>query len=158
MGEITFTENLRCIHHDLESIYDLAASIDQMRFFISTHTKFRLQNDDVHLFVNLAHHEFTAACPVVGVPEDDAFEGQDKFYLEDYERLKVYRVPVHFDSFEHFNEVNLLDQVGDLSAQIFEKDNDGENKPSVVRILFENWDKCREKDGEFGPKVDFFLD
>ena len=129
-----------------------------MRLYISTQTKFRLKNNEVHLFINLVGQEFTAACPLVGVPEEESFEGQDKYYLEDYNRSKVYRVPMHFDSFEAFNEVNLLDDLEDLSAQIFEKGVDGENKPSVVRILFENWDKCVEKDGEFKPKVDFFLD
>jgi hypothetical protein len=155
MNTVTISENSRYILSDLESLYDLPASVDQAVCYINEHTHFTRQNHDVHLFFNLDQYQFTMGIPVLGVPQFDISEHQNRFYLEDYEQVKIFRTEL--------SGVNLINDGGEKISEALEQKIEAlfESKsarPEVVRLIFKNWSERIRNPEESLLLVDFFLD
>ena len=149
------SENLRCVHLDLESLYDMSAEVDQLKLFISRKTQFRLQNDDVQIFVSLKGPKYTLACSVIGVPETDPFESQKKYYLRDYGFKKIHRERLGPLIAKDFTEMWLLNTINPLFKEISNK---FALKTPLVRVIFKDWGKDFKNSSKIQVIVDFFLD
>jgi len=155
MSKVTISENSRFVLSDLESLYEIPSSVDQTKCFISDFTSLNLQNLDVHLFINLDQQQLTLGLPVVGIPVQEVFDQQDRFYLEDYQQFKIFR-----DTISGFNPLNdsverLFEVLDEMTSEIFETK---ASRPEVVRLIFKNWPQPQEIFEENLLQVDFFLD
>lgn len=155
MSEVIFSENSRFVLSDLESIYELSSGVDQTKCFINDRTALKLQNRDVHLFINLDQEQFTLGIPVIGIPVNEVFEAQERFYIEDYQQFKIFRTTL-----EGYNPLadgvdKIFEVIEELVSNLFEAQ---EERPEIVRLLFKNWPQPQEIFEENSVLVDFFLD
>ena len=94
------------------------------------------QNNDAHVFINLDKEQQSLGLPVIGLPNHDALEGQDVFYLEDYDQIKVFRTQLNeVDFFNNGGDV-LFESIEAKAESIFEAEG---ARPQVVRVIIRNW-------------------
>lgn len=155
MGEVIQCENSRYVLSDLENLYDLSASIHQTACFVNDRTKLQQQNNDAHLFINLDQEQFSLGLPVIGLPSEDVFDQQERFYLEDYDQFKVFRTAIEGFSFFRDEADSLFELIEEKIVSVFEAEG---GRPQVVRLIIKNWPEQLRNMKENQLLVDFFLD
>ena len=129
-------DNSRYVLTDLENIYELPSNIDRLRVFINEKTRLSIRNDNIGLFLNLREREMTLGVQVIGTPEPHSFDAQDKYYLEDYNEIKIFRTKLEkFNLFEA-EAGDIFESIEVMISNLFESE---ESRPSVIRLNFNNW-------------------
>ncbi len=155
MGEVIQSENSRYVLSDLENLYDLSSSIHQTACFVNDRTKLKLQNNDAHLFINLDQEQFTLGLPVIGLPDQDVFVQQERFYLEDYDQFKIFRSEIDGLSLFSDEADSLFEVIEEKIESVFEAEG---GRPQVIRLIIKNWPDQLRNMKENQLLVDFFLD
>ena len=155
MGQLMTDDNSRYVLTDLENIYELPSNIDRLRVFINEKTRLSIRNDNIGLFLNLREREMTLGVQVIGTPEPHSFDAQDKYYLEDYNEIKIFRTKLEkFNLFEA-EAGDIFESIEVMISNLFESE---ESRPSVIRLNFNNWPDSVDQFKENMLEVDFFLD
>ena len=134
---------------------ELPSNIDRLRVFINEKTRLSIRNDNIGLFLNLREREMTLGVQVIGTPEPHSFDAQDKYYLEDYNEIKIFRTKLEkFNLFEA-EAGDIFESIEVMISNLFESE---ESRPSVIRLNFNNWPDSVDQFKENMLEVDFFLD
>ena len=148
-------DNSRYVLTDLENLYEFPSNIDRLRVFINEKTRLSLRNDNVALFLNLRDREMTLGVQVIGTPGSDVFDGQDKYYLEDYNEFKIFRGMLGPFNLYESEAGDIFESIEVMISNLFESE---ENRPSVIRLNINNWPVSFDHLKENMLEVDFFLD